>query len=47
MSKYGVQVEFIAAESYLAMTSICEESLKDKDLAIVVTGLSFDQTQGD
>jgi short-subunit dehydrogenase len=41
-NKFGVQVEFITAESYFAMTAITEEALRDKDLAIVVTGLVYD-----
>lgn len=41
-SKFGGQTEFITAESYFAMTGITEEVLKDKDLAIVVTGLVYD-----
>jgi len=38
-SKYGVKVEFIIADNYLHMGSVCEDALKDKDLSIVVTGL--------
>ena len=37
-SKYGVEVEFVTAESYMQMGSVCEQALKDKDLGIVVTG---------
>ena len=37
-SKYGVAVEFVSAESYMQMGKVCDEALRDKDLAIVVTG---------
>jgi hypothetical protein len=46
-NKYGVQVEFISGESYFGMTGITEESLREKDLGIVVTGLILDGHHSD
>lgn len=39
-SKFGVMVEFISAENYMQMSAICEDALQDKDLSVVVTGLT-------
>lgn len=38
-SKFGVRVEFITAENFLAPGQAIEEGLKDKDISIVVSGL--------
>lgn len=39
-SKYGVQVEFLTSEHFINPGQVLEECFKDKDISIVVSGIS-------
>jgi hypothetical protein len=46
-TRYGVQVEFITAENYLNPGHLLEDAFRDKDISIIVSGVSPIQQSGD